>query len=116
MARTRGVSIKGKGKMKLVSNTIESINVLYIPAFLFRLLFVLQLTFSFNFKVLFTLYKVIFQGLITKKMIGGGFHLHGLYYFSPDSRVLKGFQVVFTLINEHLLWHHRPTHPLTFIF
>jgi len=49
-------------------------------------------------------------------MIGGGFRLHGLYYFSPDSRVLKGFQFVFTLINEHILWHHRPTHPLTFIF
>jgi hypothetical protein len=49
-------------------------------------------------------------------MIGGGFHLHGLYYFSPGSRVSKRFQVVFTIFNEHLLWHHRPTHPLTSIF
>jgi hypothetical protein len=36
-------------------------------------------------------------------MIDEGFHLHGLYYFTPDSRIAKGFQAIFAPINEHLL-------------
>jgi len=44
-------------------------------------------------------------------MIGEGFHLHGLYYFTPDSRISKGFQAISAPINEHLLWHRCFTHP-----
>ncbi|CAK7351541.1 unnamed protein product [Dovyalis caffra] len=38
---------------------------------------------------------VICRDLVTKKTIGEGFHLHGLYYFSPDSQAFKSFQVCF---------------------
>jgi len=61
------------------------------------------MTILFNFEVIFSLYKVIFQDLITKKMIGEGFRLHGLYYFTFDSRILKGFQAISTPISKHLM-------------
>jgi hypothetical protein len=90
VANGKGVPVKGKGKMKLVSHTVNS-DVLYVPSFPFQLLSIKKLTTSLNCEVIFSPYKVIFQDLITKRMIGEGFHLHGLYYFTPDSRISKGF-------------------------
>lgn len=74
-----------------------------------------KLTTSLNCEVIFTPFKVIFQDLVSKKMIGEGFHLNGLYYFS-DSGISKGFKVVSSPINEHLLWHRRLAHPSESIF
>ncbi|XP_068344010.1 uncharacterized protein [Pyrus communis] len=47
--------------------------------------------------------------LATKKLIGEGHYLNGLYYFSEDLNVPKGFQVSSNL--EHWLWHQRLAHP-----
>ena len=90
VANGKRVAVKGKGKLKLVSPIIES-EVLYVPSFPFQSLSVKKITTSLNCEVILSPYKVIFQDLITKRMIGEGFHLHGLYYFTPDSRISKGF-------------------------
>ncbi|KAG6512389.1 hypothetical protein ZIOFF_030500 [Zingiber officinale] len=110
VANGKGAHVQGKGKIKLVSDTIES-DVLYVPSFPFQLLSVHKLTSSLNCEVLFTPHKVIFQDLVTKATIGEGFHLHGLYYFSPNSQVTKGFQAISFPIAEQDLWHRRLTHP-----
>ncbi|KAG6501420.1 hypothetical protein ZIOFF_041300 [Zingiber officinale] len=109
-ANGKGAHVQGKGKIKLVSDTIES-DVLYVPSFPFQLLSVHKLTSSLNCEVLFTPHKVIFQDLVTKATIGEGFHLHGLYYFSPNSQVTKGFQAISFPIAEQDLWHRRLAHP-----
>ncbi|KAG6517659.1 hypothetical protein ZIOFF_021055 [Zingiber officinale] len=110
VANGKGAHVQGKGKIKLVSDTIES-DVLYVPSFPFQLLSVHKLTSSLNCEVLFTPHKVIFQDLVTKATIGEGFHLHGLYYFSPNSQVTKGFQAISFPIAEQDLWHRRLAHP-----
>jgi hypothetical protein len=85
-------------------------SVLYIPSFPFHLLSVSKLTFIFNCDVIFTHHEVIFQDRLTKKMIGEGFFLYGLYYFSHDTRVFKGFQASFKTLYEPLLWHRCLAH------
>jgi hypothetical protein len=115
VANGKGAPVKGKGKMKLLSHIVES-DVLYVPFFPFQLLSVKRLTSSLNCEVIFSPYKVIFQDLVTKKMIGEGFHLHGLYYFTPDSQISKGFQAMSTPVSEHLLWHHCLAHPSAAVF
>jgi hypothetical protein len=76
--------VKGKGKIKLISETIM-FDVLYVPSFPFQLLLVSKLTSIFNCVVIFSHHRVIFQDRLTKKMIGEGFFLHGLYYFFQDN-------------------------------
>ena len=118
VANGKGAAVKGKGKMKLVSSTIES-DVLYIPSFPFQLLSVKRITTVLNCEVVFSSYRVIFQDLVTKKMIGEGFLLHGLYYFSPDPELSKSFQAISAIaapVNEHLLWHRRLAHPSNSVF
>ncbi|GAB2277345.1 hypothetical protein Dimus_039229 [Dionaea muscipula] len=85
VADGKGAPVAGKGKINLVSDTVAS-DVLYVPSFLVQLLFVKRLTSTLNCKVIFTPSKVIFRDLATKETIGKGFHLHGLYYFSPSHR------------------------------
>lgn len=110
VANGKGAPIKGKGKMNLVSENISS-DVLYVPSFPFQLLSVKKLTSSLNCEVLFTPSKVIFQDLVTKKMIGEGFLINGLYYFFPDSKSSKCFKATSSSGHEHLLWHRRLGHP-----
>lgn len=66
-----------------------------------------QVSIYFKLWVIFTLYKVVFQDLLTKKMIDEGFYLHGLYYFSHDSQLSTGFKAAFYFSHKHLLWHHH---------
>ena len=115
VANGKGVLIKGKEKIKLVSNTIE-FDGLYVLSFPFQLPYAQKMASSLNCEVLFTPYKVVFQDPVNKKTIGEGFHLNGLYFFSFDFRTPKGFQATSSPINEHLLWHHRLAHPSEFIF
>ncbi|RVX15720.1 Retrovirus-related Pol polyprotein from transposon RE1 [Vitis vinifera] len=56
------------------------------------------------------------QDRITKKTIGEGFQLHGLFYFSSDDRLCKGFQASFSSTNKHSLWHQRLGHPSESVF
>lgn len=115
VADGKDVPVQGKGKTKLVSKTIES-EVLYVPSFPVQLLSVQQLTSTLNCDVLFTSDKVLFQDRITKKTIGEGFQLHGLFYFSSDDRLCKGFQASFSSTNKHSLWHQRLGHPSESVF
>ncbi|KAL6322438.1 hypothetical protein AAG906_008093 [Vitis piasezkii] len=88
VADGKDVPVQGKGKTKLVSKTIES-EVLYVPSFPVQLL---------------------------SKTIGEGFQLHGLFYFSSDDRLCKGFQASFSSTNKHSLWHQRLGHPSESVF
>lgn len=115
VANGKGALVKGKGKIKLVSDTLKS-DVLYVPSFPLQLLSVHKLASSFNCEVIFTPYKVIFQDLVTKETIGEGFYSYGLYFFLPDFRAPKAFQAISSPINEHLLWHHRLAHPSKYVF
>ena len=76
--------VKRKGKINLLFNKIESY-VFFLPSFSFQLLFVSKITSIINYEVIFTPSKVVFQDLVTKKMIGEGFFLHDLYYISHKS-------------------------------
>ncbi|RVW45971.1 Retrovirus-related Pol polyprotein from transposon TNT 1-94 [Vitis vinifera] len=115
VADGKDVPVQGKGKTKLVSKTIES-EVLYVPSFPVQLLSVQQLTSTLNCDVLFTSDKVLFQDRITKKTIGEGFQLHGLFYISSDDRLCKGFQASLSSTNKHSLWHQRLGHPSESVF
>ena len=101
-------AVKGKGKIKIASKTINS-DILYVPSFPFQLLSVQRLTTSLNCDVIFTPFKVFFQDHYTKQKIGEGFHLNGLYFFC-DSEVPKGLQAFYSPINDHRLWHFRLAH------
>lgn len=50
----------GRGKLGLVSNTIESTS-LYVPSFPFQLMYVGQLTNTLNYLAIFSPTNVIFQ-------------------------------------------------------
>ncbi|RVW48160.1 Retrovirus-related Pol polyprotein from transposon RE2 [Vitis vinifera] len=101
------------GASNHMSNKIRS---LYVPSFSVQLLSVQQLTSTLNCDVLFTSDKVLFQDRITKKTIGEGFQLHGLFYFSSDDRLCKGFQASLSSTNKHSLWHQRLGHPSESVF
>nr|GEZ66931.1 hypothetical protein [Tanacetum cinerariifolium] len=83
VANGKGARVLGKGKIKLVSKSVES-NVLYDP--------------------------------VTKRMIGEGFLINGLYYFFPDQKVSQDFQAYISPNNEHILWHRRLGHPSEYTF
>ncbi|GJY88651.1 retrovirus-related pol polyprotein from transposon RE2 [Tanacetum coccineum] len=108
-------SSQGKGLVVLEmkdhpSQNVES-DVQYDPTFPFQLLSVKKLTSSLNCQALFTPSKVIFQDPVTKRMIGKGFLINGLYYFFPDHKISQGFQAYISPNNEHILWHRRLGHP-----
>jgi hypothetical protein len=96
-----GSPVKGDGKIKIVSEIMY--DVLYVPSFPFQLLSVNKITSTFNCDVIFTHHKVIFQDRLTKKTIGEGFFLHGLYYFFQHNRVSKSLQTSFKTSYESLL-------------
>ena len=58
VANGKGSLVKGKGKIKIVSEIMS--NVLYVPSFPFQLLSVSKITSTFNCDVIFTHHKVIF--------------------------------------------------------
>jgi len=81
IANGKNVFVKGKGKIKLLYNNIES-SVLYVPSFPFQLLSIGKISRTLNCHVIFYCQQVLFQDLATKKMIGEDFFFKGLYYFS----------------------------------
>ena len=81
VADRKGAYVKWKGKINLLSDKTMS-DVLFVPSFPFQLLSVSKITATLNCEVILTSSKVVFQDLVTKKMIGEGFFLHGLYYIS----------------------------------
>ena len=81
VANGKNAYVKGKGKINLLSNQIVS-DVLFLSLFPFQLLSVNKIISTLNCEVIFTPFKIMFQDLVTKKMIGEGLFLHGLYFFS----------------------------------
>jgi len=76
--------VRRKGKINLLSNKIK-LDVFFLTSFPFQLLFVNKIQSTLNCEVIVTPSKVVFQDLVTKKMIDEGFFLHGLYYISHKS-------------------------------
>ncbi|GJT90507.1 hypothetical protein Tco_1079352 [Tanacetum coccineum] len=101
VANGKGSRVLGKGKINLISKSVES-DVLYFLSFPFQLLSVKKLTSSLNCQALFTPSKVIFQDPVTKRMIGEGFLINGLYYFF-NQKISQGFQAYIYPNNEHIL-------------
>ena len=89
-----GAKVLGIGKINLVSDKIES-KALYVPYFPFKLLSVGKITHTLNCLVTFSPYNVIFQNCVTKKKIGEGFFLDGLYYLSKESSFSQGISSQF---------------------
>jgi hypothetical protein len=81
VADGKDAHVKGKGKINPLSDKMVS-DVLFVPFFPFQLFSVSKITFTLNCEVIYTSSKVMFQDLVTKKMIGEGYFLHGLYYVS----------------------------------
>ena len=80
IANGKNVSVMGKGKLNLMSKNIES-SAPYVPSFPFKLLSIRQFTYTLKGTATFSPTNVVFQDCITKKMIGEGFFLNGLYFF-----------------------------------
>ena len=119
LANGKGASVVGEGKVNLLSKHIESV-ALYIPSFPFKLLSVGTITKSLNCLAIFSPHDVIFQDITTKKMIGKGFYLNGLYYLAKDTKDPKVFQVSSSVSQDQQLWHQRLAHPsekvMSFLF
>ena len=112
IANGKNVSVKGKGKITLLSNDIES-SVLYVPSFPFQLLSIGKISRTLNCRVIFYSQQVLFQDLATKKTTGEGFFFEGLYYFSSHPQNNKYCQVsTFSSFHQKQhLWHQRLAHP-----
>ena len=110
IANGKNVPILGKGKIKLFSKDIES-HVLYVPSFPFKLLSVGKLTILLNCLAIFSPHNVIFQDQVTKRKIGEGFYLNGLYYISISSSLSKSLVAASNPPSLQRLWHMRLAHP-----
>ena len=106
----KNVSVMGRGKLNLMSKNIES-SALYVPSFPFKLLSIGQLTSILKCTATFSPTNVVFQDCITKKMIGEGFFLNGLYYFCKKSHLPKALQENSSKPQDQQLWHQRLAHP-----
>ncbi|XP_070665303.1 uncharacterized protein [Malus domestica] len=99
IANGESVKVLGKEKIKIMSDEIESM-ALYVPSFPFQLLSVGKITNTLNCLAIFSPHNVIFQDCATKKTIGEGFYLEGLYYISkaiPEGS--KPSSIPFKIIN-----------------
>lgn len=108
IANGESVKVLGKEKIKIMSDEIESM-ALYVPSFPFQLLYVGKITNTLNCLAIYSPHNVIFQDCATKKTIGEGFYLEGLYYISKSNP--KGFQAKFNPIQDNQLWHQHLAHP-----
>ena len=107
VANGKGASVLGKGKIEFLSTDIKS-DALYVPSFPVKLLSVGKITRTLNCLAIFSPHKMIFQDITTKKKIGEGFFLNGLYYLSKKPKAL---QVSFSNASDHHIWHQRLAHP-----
>jgi hypothetical protein len=88
IANGKKVSILGKGKLALFSNHKESA-IMYLPSFPFKLLSVEKLTHLPDYFDILSTGSVTFQDCVSKRKIGEGFFLNGLYYISTSSSFSK---------------------------
>ncbi|KAM2855117.1 hypothetical protein FF1_025475 [Malus domestica] len=110
VANGNGEPILGKGKLKLLSDKIES-TALYVPSFPFQLLSISKITRTLDCLAIFSPHSVVFQDRVTRKKIGEGYLLNGLYYLSKNSKSLKHPLASLSLSQDYHLWHLRLAHP-----
>jgi hypothetical protein len=112
VANGYGVPVIGKGKLKLFPNN-ENFVALYVPSFPVQLPSVSKLTQALNCRAIFLPHIVLFQDLVTKKTIGEGFFLQGLYYISGNfiSTKIPEVATFSSSLTDHILWHQRLAHP-----
>jgi hypothetical protein len=92
-----------------LSPDIELLSILHVPSFPFNLLSISKITKSFNCSVSFYPSLCIFQDLMTRRMIGMGHEVGGLYYMDltpTSSQVLQSSTSI-----PALQWHCRLGHP-----
>jgi hypothetical protein len=77
-------------------------SVFYLPAFTSNLLSVSKITKELNCNVIFSPHNVIFQDIVTKRMIGEGKLDNELYYLDIFSKAF-----VANNVEENKLWHWR---------
>ena len=83
---------------------------MYQP-FLSQLLSIGKITNTLKCRAIFSPNKVIFQDVLTMKMIGEGVFINGLYYLCKDACFPQVFQAQSKSIDENQLWHKRLAHP-----
>lgn len=110
VANGTNVPFLGKGKQKIFSKRKNSF-ILFTLSFPFKLLSMGKLTILLNCLAIFSPHNVIFQDRVTKKKIGKGFYLNGLYYISTSSSFSKSFLVDSNPAIDQQLWHLRLAHP-----
>lgn len=119
IANGNRVPVIGTGKLSLFSKTINS-SVMYVPDFPFKLLSVGKITRLLDCLAIFSPHNIIFQDRVTKKMIGEGFYLNGLYYISTSSSFSKSLIADSPSSSLQNLWHLRLAHPsfhvMSFLF
>jgi GAG-pre-integrase domain/Integrase core domain len=97
------VPIEKIGTTKFLSNTVS--DVFYLPTFTSNLLSVSKITKEFNCNVIFSPSNVIFQDIVTRKTIGEGKLVNGLYYLDIFNITLAA-----TSMDDNKLWHYRLGH------
>ena len=110
VANGKNAMVLGMGKVKLLSNNLES-TALFVPTFPFQLLSIGKITRTLNCLIIFSPNSVVFQDSLTKKTIGEGFFLNGLYYLCKEPRLVKAFQVDSISSKDQQIWHQRLAHP-----
>ncbi|KAM2064745.1 hypothetical protein ACFX16_028106 [Malus domestica] len=104
VANGKGEPILGKGKLKLLSDEIES-TALYVPSFPFQLLSIGKITTTLDCLAIFSPHNVVFQDRVTRKKIGEGFLSNGLYYLSKKFKPIKNPIASLSLLQEYQLRH-----------
>lgn len=116
IANRKRVSVMGRGKIRLVSKQVES-TTLYFHAFPFQLLSIIKITKTLKCITIFSSNNVIFQDLISGKMIGESFFLNVFPYLPRDFSLSKGLQVSSISSSKQpqdpYLWHQRLAHMST---
>jgi hypothetical protein len=93
------------GSINLFSQEIP--NVLLVQNCSSNLLSINKITNQLNCEIIFSLNNVIFQELITKRVIGEGFFENGFYFLNKIKNIFNAKK------EEELstLWHKRIGHP-----
>ena len=99
--------VLGHGVVSPIPNLSLS-SVLYVPKFLINLSSVYQLTNSHNCSVTFYPTHCVFQDLCTKKTIGSGQVINGVYHLDSSPPLAS---VALSSSNSTFQWHYCLGHP-----
>jgi transposase InsO family protein len=103
-------NVAGSGHTHL-SPDIELLSVLHVPGFPFNLLSISKIIKALNCSISFYPSVCIFQDLKTRRMIGMGHEVGGLYYLDLTSTSSQALQLSTSTSTSALQWHCRLGHP-----